>query len=223
MFIGHYSASLIAKAVDPRVPLGVLFVATQIVDIAWSIFVMTGVEETLLVPGFTATNDFDLTYVPYTHSLAATVGWAAIALTLWRFAGTRATWRSALVVGAVVLSHWFLDLVVHTPNLPLYGTSHPLGLGLWNYPYLNLGCETALLFIALLFYLRATRAIAPGGRWQMIVLAAGMVAMQSVALLGSRPEEMTETATSALGVYLVFALLAEWFDRKRASVLSASC
>ncbi len=49
MFIGHYSAGLVAKAVDPRIPLGALFVATQIVDIVWCILVMTGIEETLMV------------------------------------------------------------------------------------------------------------------------------------------------------------------------------
>lgn len=217
MFVGHYSASLAMKAADPRIPLGVLFLAAQLVDIAWAILVMTGVEQTYLVPGFTATNDFDLAYVPYTHSLTATVGWAAFAFLAWT--AWRA-WRdvagSALLVAFVVLSHWFLDLAVHTPDLPLYGDQLKQGFGLWNYPYINLAVEAGLFFVAMALYYRATHPIAAGGSWQMIFFGLAMFAIQTVALVGPRPETMTETAASALGVYLVFAALAEWFDRKRA-------
>jgi hypothetical protein len=36
-------------------------------------------------------------------------------------------------MGAAVLSHWVLDLMVHVPELPLGGeTAAKVGLGLWN-------------------------------------------------------------------------------------------
>ena len=43
--------------------------------------------------------------------------------------------------GAAVVSHWFLDVVVHVADLPLAGNDSPkLGLGLWR----HLGLSVAL-------------------------------------------------------------------------------
>lgn len=39
-----------------------------------------------------------------------------------------------LVIGLAVFSHWVLDFIVHRPDLPLYGNSAKVGLGLWNAP-----------------------------------------------------------------------------------------
>jgi len=39
----------------------------------------------------------------------------------------------ALVVALAVFSHWLFDLIVHTPDLPLWSDASPkLGFGLWN-------------------------------------------------------------------------------------------
>ena len=39
----------------------------------------------------------------------------------------------AIVISIVVLSHWFLDAIVHRPDLPLApGSDVKIGLGLWN-------------------------------------------------------------------------------------------
>lgn len=36
-------------------------------------------------------------------------------------------------MGLVTFSHWILDFIVHSPDLPIFGkNSLPLGLGLWN-------------------------------------------------------------------------------------------
>jgi len=216
MFVGHYSASLVAKAINPKLPLGPLFIAAQLVDIAWAVFVMAGVEKTELVSGFTKTNDFDLVYVPYTHGLTATLGWALLAFLGWRFLVKKGkVVGSALALALVVLSHWFLDLLVHTPDLPLYGTQAKQGFGLWNYPYINLGFEALLFFGALIFYYRATKPLKSEGRWQILVLGVGMFAIQISALVGPRPDSMSEMAMGALGSYLLFAAFAQWFDSKR--------
>ena len=44
MFVGHYAAAMAAKAVEPKAPMWTLAAASQLVDIGWSIFIMTGVE-----------------------------------------------------------------------------------------------------------------------------------------------------------------------------------
>jgi hypothetical protein len=52
------------KAVQPSVPLWVLFLAVQFLDVLWGIFVLLGVEKVRIVPGITATNPLDLYYMP---------------------------------------------------------------------------------------------------------------------------------------------------------------
>ena len=77
MFIGHYGPSFACKAAKPAIPLWVLFLAVQFVDIVWSILVLLGIEKVRIVPGFTATNPLDLYYMPYTHSLPGAALWSA--------------------------------------------------------------------------------------------------------------------------------------------------
>ena len=59
MFVGHYGVSYVAKRVDDSIPLWILFVAVQFVDIVWASLVLLGVEKVRIVPGFTATNPLE--------------------------------------------------------------------------------------------------------------------------------------------------------------------
>jgi hypothetical protein len=79
MFVGHYGASLAGKAIDTKIPLWLLFLASQLADVLWAVFVFLGIERVNIVEGFTNANDLDLEYIPYSHSLTATIGWAVIA------------------------------------------------------------------------------------------------------------------------------------------------
>ena len=78
MFIGHYGPSFALKAIRPAIPLWLLFVAVQLVDIGWALLVLLGVERVRIVPGITASNPLDLYYMPYTHSLAAVALWSTV-------------------------------------------------------------------------------------------------------------------------------------------------
>lgn len=78
MFTGHYSVSFAGRATEKRIPLWLLFIAVQWIDVMWSIFVLLGIEKVRIVPGITASNALDLYYMPYTHSL-----WACCAGRLW--------------------------------------------------------------------------------------------------------------------------------------------
>jgi len=79
VFVGHYGPSLAAKALKKSIPLWVLFIAVQLLDVFWSIFVLLGIEKVRIVPGITATNPLDLYYMPYTHSLIGSMLWAIAA------------------------------------------------------------------------------------------------------------------------------------------------
>src|ERR1700749_1548820 len=69
MFIGHYGPALAAKPIVKQVPLWILFIAVQWLDVCWSALVLMGVEKVRIVPGFTQGSPLDLYYMPYTHGL----------------------------------------------------------------------------------------------------------------------------------------------------------
>jgi hypothetical protein len=128
LFTGHYSFSFAGKAIadrsaeksnGKRMPLWLLFLAVQWIDVMWSIFVLLGIEKVRIVPGFTASNALDLYSMPYTHSLAGVLCWSALAYVVCQlFAQLRGA-RTGLIVAAAVFSHWILDLIVHTRDLAL--------------------------------------------------------------------------------------------------------
>ena len=60
MFAGHYGVSFLVKKAEPRLPLWTLFLATQLLDILWAIFVLLGIEHYRIVPGITASLPLDL-------------------------------------------------------------------------------------------------------------------------------------------------------------------
>ena len=86
MFVGHYGPGLAAKALDKKIPLWLLFLSVQLVDIAWAILVLLGVEKVRIVPGFTAASPLDLYYFPYTHSLVAALLWSLAGVLIYRYA-----------------------------------------------------------------------------------------------------------------------------------------
>src|SRR5436309_6155686 len=123
MFVGHYGISFAAKRLDKTIPLWVLFLAVQLLDLGWGVLVPLGVEKVRIVPGITASNPLDLYYMPYTHSLIAAVLWSLAAGAAYRYLARPVSRHAALFVGLAVFSHWVLDFIVHRPDLPLYENS----------------------------------------------------------------------------------------------------
>jgi hypothetical protein len=81
--------------------------------------------------------------------LAASVAWAlgaAIAGCRLGDAGAGRRIADRRLDRARVLSHWFLDALVHAPELPLAGSNSTMvGAGLWNNMPLALGIEALIL------------------------------------------------------------------------------
>src|ERR1044071_5369324 len=136
MFIGHYGVSFAIKSRETSIPLWVLFIAVQFLDVFWAIFVPLGIEKVRIVPGFTATNPLDLYYMPYTHSLLGALFWSVLGFGIYRFVlsvrgssenGADGRTMAAVLVGLAVFSHWILDLVVHRPDLALYDDTYKIG------------------------------------------------------------------------------------------------
>lgn len=215
MFVGHYGPSFVVKALNGSIPLWALFLAVQLVDVFWAIFVLLGIEKVRIAPGITATNPLDLYYMPYTHSLIAAILWSVATALVCRLLPRLNNWPAAGLVGAAVFSHWALDFVVHRPDLPLYDDTFKVGLGLWNYPVIAFALEAAILFSGLYLYLRATRPSGGGGRYGMVIFGLVMLVVQSLVFFGPPPSSDKTAAITALACYFIFAGIAYWLESKR--------
>jgi len=213
MFIGHFGVGFAAKKLAPTLSLGSLFLAAQFIDLLWPSLLMLGVERVTIEPGASGITPLAFTYYPYSHSLAMTLLWGlllgGIHFLLWHEK------RGAVVLGLLVPSHWFLDLLVHEPDLPLYpGDSPLLGLGLWDSLPLTLFVEGALFLIGVLLYGRNTRPRDSGGRWGFFALAGVLILIQAGNLFGNPPPSVT--AIAWLGqVQWLLVFWGYWVDRHR--------
>ena len=216
MFVGHYGPALAGKAAKKSVPLWVLFLAVQLLDVFWSIFVLLGIEKVRIVPGITVTNPLDLYYMPYTHSLVAAIVWSVGAGLVYRGVRSGDGWAGAGLVGGAVFSHWVLDLLVHRPDLALYDDMLKVGLGLWNYPVVASALEIASLFGGIYLYYKASTPVTPGGRYAMLIFGFAMLVLQALVFLRPPPPGANAAAITALSSYLLLAGLAFWLERKRA-------
>jgi hypothetical protein len=216
LFVGHYAVALALKKFEKRASLGVLFIAVQFVDILFMPFVMLGIERMNIIPRFTESTHFQLEYMPYTHGLIASVLWAALSFVLfrWTFVKDRSV---AIVVSLAVFSHWVLDLITHTPDLPLLADdSIKLGLGLWNNAAATFSLEAILLVGALMLYLKATRASTKLGKYGMAVFVTLLILINIFNIFGPPPQGGTmELTIMGLSAYILFAAVAFWLDRKR--------
>src|SRR5882757_467268 len=212
MFVGHYGVGFAAKKMEPELPLWLLFIAVQLLDVLWAPFVLLGIEKVRIVPGITASNPLDLYYMPYTHSLLAATGWSVVAFLAYRFAVRAAPTRAAVIVGLAVFSHWVLDFLVHRPDLPLYDNTAKVGLGLWNLPAVALGLEALLLFGSMWLYLRHAAR-----RTAMLVFGVIMLGIQAYVFFGPPPASDKAAAATALVAYAAFAVIIRALERRTVS------
>ena len=216
MFVGHYAVSLALKKVERKASLGLLFLAVQFVDLVFFPLVLLGIERLNVVENFTQSTHFELEYLPYTHSLLASFLWAGFIYGIYR--GIRPRNKSvALVMGIAVLSHWFLDVVVHTPDLPLWSdASTKLGFGLWNNAIATYTLEAGLLVVGLWMYLRSTRASGATGRYGMGIFVVLLLLVNAANVFGPLVDDSQITlAISSLSMYFLFAGAAHWLDGRR--------
>lgn len=212
MFVGHYSAAFIAKRLEPRLPLWSLLLAVQLVDVVWAVLVLLGIERATIdfsLPG----NPLVLSYMPYTHSLPATLLWSVLAgligMLIW--SGGKRKLALAVTLGFTVASHWLLDLLVHRHDLALWGNSHKIGLGLWNLPLLSFGLEVILLLGSVWFLARS-------GNWAqqrnraLAGLCLGLLALQVASQFAAPSSSLQQMVASALAVFLLVPLAGRWVE-----------
>ena len=212
MFVGHYAAAIAAKAAQPKGRLWVYALAAQLVDVAWGGLVIAGIERVRVDPELPG-SPLVLEHMPYTHSLPAAVAWSLAGAAAARLI-LRTPMAVAVAVGAVVFSHWLLDLLAHRPDLALWPGGPLVGFGLWNYPVPEQAVEIGLIALAAVAW--GWRNGREGLGWRAPAIFIGLlVGLQILAMFLPAAENAAGTGLSAIGAYLAVIVVAAFVDRGR--------
>lgn len=206
MFIGHFALAFAAKPIARNTSLGTLMLAAQWLDLVWPTLLLIGVERVLIDPSLPGLTPLVFVHYPYTHSLLAALLWAAAFGAVYG-AITR-NGRGALLVAALVLSHWLLDAVVHRPDLLLApGSDIRVGLGLWqNAPAGAVAVELLLFVGGATLYLRSLDdAMSWRARVGVVALIAALLAIQIANVLGPPPPSVQAIAWVGQAQWLLVA------------------
>jgi hypothetical protein len=213
MFIGHYGVGFAARSIAPKVSLGALFLAAQLLDLLCATFLLLGIERIRIVPGATAVGPLLFEHYPYSHSLAAALAWAL--LVGGGYLLIRRERTGGLVLGALVISHWVLDAIVHRPDLPLFpGGTTMIGLNAWFSLPIALAVEVTLFALGVWLYSRATSPVDAIGRWGYMILVVFLLAIYAASLSGRPPPNAG--AVGWVGeLQWLLVLWGYWIDRHR--------
>jgi hypothetical protein len=213
MFIGHFGAGFAAKPTTRKTSLGTLFLASQFIDLLWPVLLLLGLEAVEIAPGATRLVPLEFTHYPISHSLLAVGVWSVL-FSAACYAVLRAV-GPALVCGALVASHWFLDAITHIPDLLLFpGGDAKVGLGLWNRPALAVVLEVTVFAVGVFLYARSTRATSRVGAIALWALVAFLLVVHSVNIFGPAPPSVDAIAWTSQSQWLVVAW-GFWVDRHR--------
>ena len=213
MFIGHFAAALTARRIASRPSLGWFFAACQLPDLIWPVLVLAGVERVSIDPGNTAFTPLSFDYYPWSHSLLMVAVWGAALGGM--YLALRRDLRGALVIEALVMSHWLLDFLTHRPDLPLIpGNATRVGLGLWNNVPATLTIESLFYLGAIALYTMTTTARNRAGRVGFWVLVSFLFGIYVANTFGPPPPSATMVAASALALWILVPIAA-WIDRNR--------
>jgi hypothetical protein len=190
---GHFGFAAAVKAKAPSAPLWALMLATVWLDIVFVPLYAAGIESLEPVAGSNGGYGEVIIHADYTHSL---LGAGVLALLFGLVAAVPWGRRVGMVLGAVVFSHWLLDLIVHRADLPILPGNAAdlprLGFGLWRVPAASIAVELALVIAGSFLYFRAAREVlrrarSDEGRARVLaalVAAAGIVTLALDVLVG---------------------------------------
>jgi hypothetical protein len=157
---GHFGFAAAVKARAPRVPLWALMLACVWMDVVFVPLFAAGIETIVPLPGTQGGYGEGVIHADYTHSLVGalliSVAFGLVAAIWWRGS-------VAVVLGAVVFSHWVLDLPMHHADMPLLpgnaGNFPLLGFGLWRWPWASALLEIGLVLLGTWLYARAASRV----------------------------------------------------------------
>ncbi len=214
MFIGHYAVAFAGKRIAPTVSLGTLILAGQFADLLWPTLVLLGIESFVIAPPPSGITPLAFTHYPYSHSLLMLVVWGvSFALVYWLL--LRAPFIALATLAVLVVSHWFLDFLVHRPDMPLtIGGGGKYGLGFWNSMPATLVLEFLFLAVGVVIYTRTTVAKGLAGTlgfWGLVLF----LTVIEVANTFSPPPPSVEAVTWSAQALWLLVLWGYWLDRHR--------
>ena len=214
MFVGHFAVGFIAKRVEPKLSLGTLVLAAMLADLLWPICMLAGIEHVQFKPGRGAANYLEATDIAASHSLLTDALWGALLAAgyyLWRRYA-----RGAWILLAVVLSHWLLDVASHRPDMPLApGTSERFGLGLWASVVATIIIEGGFWLLAIILYVRATRAKTRAGVYVFWVAVGLLTLLWVNNIAGPPPPDPRTAPVFSLVIFSLAVAWAYWMNRLR--------
>lgn len=165
MIAGHIGVAAAAKSFDRKLPIWALLIATFFIDIVFAVLWLLGRESMEAREGTDGGYGNLAFSIDYSHSY---VGAILLAFVFWIISARWFGARGGFILGAVVFSHWMLDLIVHRPDMPLMlgnmGQLPYVGLGLWDAPWVAMIFEALLVIGGVIIYWRSAPKDAPGGR-----------------------------------------------------------
>lgn len=142
--INHAATALVLKKHNRDVSWPWLLASVQLVEVFWVVLNFVGVERTTTEDKVTYVGDIHLTHMPFSHSVVAVLGVAAVSW--WLISRFLDRPQVARVFAVGVVSHLVLDLVTHSADIALmpFVDGPMLGLGLYAaLPLVGFALETA--------------------------------------------------------------------------------
>ena len=181
---------------------------------------LLGIETLSIEPGITVMTPLDFSSYPYSHSLVALLLWGCIFAALYMLLSHSGS-KAAVVIAALVFSHWVLDALSHRPDMPItLGETHKVGAGLWDYPIVAIPLELLLFGIGVWFYSRCTKPLNRRGSIGLWVLVLFLLVVYLANVFGPLPPSTAAVAWSAQAMWLIVAW-GFWVDRHRSSAVAA--
>jgi hypothetical protein len=206
-----------AKKAAPAVSLGTLLVACQFADLLWPTLLIAGLERVELQPGATVVTPLNFVSYPYSHSLLMLCVWGLL------FGGgymilRRSRIAAAVTIALLVISHWFLDVATHRPDMPLTPLSSmsetKVGLELWASRPATMAVEIVMFAIGVALYVRTTTArdrIGSIGLWALISFLSVIYVAN---MFGPLPPSANAVAWTTQSMWVVMAW-GYWVDGHR--------
>lgn len=219
MFLGHFAVAFALKKAEPRLSLGTLVTGAMAMDIVFAVLLLFGIEHVRISPGATMVSPFEFYDYPYSHSAVGSIIIAGIAFLLTMASAPNnsvSKMRASFILAIAVISHFALDVISHTPDMPLIGNeSTKLGFSLWNSMSGTLVVEFGLLVAGVSLYVATTRGTSALGKYGVAVIVLLLALLFVGGLMGPPPPDSDSLATFIIVGLLIFIGLSYWVDRHR--------
>jgi membrane-bound metal-dependent hydrolase YbcI (DUF457 family) len=154
--LAHIGIGFAAKKTAPAVPVVILIIAAELIEIIFMILWGLGIEH--------PATDTGLPFSPYSHSILMGALWSVLAGLLTRVIckDRKLSW----IIGLLVFSHTLLDFIA-SPKLAFYPTdtgmpllfdySNTYGLGLWKDKIIGWIGEIGILLAGIIIFIITVR------------------------------------------------------------------